>query len=338
MILVSFHGGKGDGAGASGGAAAGGYDNLIAYDDAGNELRRPVLNAKGMDLSELRGIHVVPNGYLWVASGGKRASAILCFQRSGSGLAWTGVSTVIEYAGKESPLLHPFDFTFDGQGFCYVSNQDTNTVARLKVSSDYTKATPASLPSTLPIGWFFDGTFVASSCGSLPSVHATQPVPLEAGLSVTVQRVHGRPKVTNSVRGVLTINGYLYVADEPEGVVKVYSLDGTYRGHSTHVKSPVHLLYTSGGLCVSSGSSIQYASLDPRSPASLAFKAVPSVNIDSVSGMAVDGAGTMYVGSRKANTCWTLRGFSPTTGPTHPPAQWPAKLPDNPEFLMYLAN
>jgi hypothetical protein len=96
MILVSFHGGKGAGAGASGGAAAAGYDNLIAYDDAGNELHRPLLKAKGVDMSELRGIHVVPNGHLWVASGGKHASAILCFQRSGSGLTWSYVSTVID--------------------------------------------------------------------------------------------------------------------------------------------------------------------------------------------------------------------------------------------------
>jgi hypothetical protein len=105
-----------------------------------------------------------------------------------------------------------------------------------------------------------------------------------------VQKVHGRPKVTKSVRGVLSINGYLYVADEPEGVVKVYALDGTYRGRSTHVKRPVHLLYTAGCLCVSSGSSIQYAGVDPQSPASLTFIAVPSVNIDSMSGMAVDGS------------------------------------------------
>jgi len=44
-------------------------------------------------LSELRGAYIVAPGVLWVASGGKSASAILSFK--GSGTAYTYASTAV---------------------------------------------------------------------------------------------------------------------------------------------------------------------------------------------------------------------------------------------------
>lgn len=77
MIVVGFHGGS-DGNGA--GAVSEGYNNLVAYDDDGRNPVCPILVGDKIPLppmSELRGIGIVPTGYLWVVSGGQDTSAIL---------------------------------------------------------------------------------------------------------------------------------------------------------------------------------------------------------------------------------------------------------------------
>ena len=257
-----------------------------------------------------------------------------------------------------SPLLHPFDFTFDDDGqYCYVSNQDTDVVARLENTANYTSAQPAPLPPSLqqiPNGLFLSGTFVACSLGRLPDqrIENTTPVAPDPGLCITVGHEKGKTKlkVLNSVRGVTWINGYLYVADEVARYIKIYAPDGTYRAKSTYLglhagtpqplpDAPVHLMYDAPSqcLCVSCGDSILYASLAGE-PATLDFQEVPNLpdKLTSVSGMTLSPAGDLYVGSRLGLQCWILRDFSPQTGPQGRSTSWAVK--DNPEFLLWVSD
>lgn len=367
MILVSFHGGN---AAVSTGVAAGAqpsakpHNNLEAYDDSGKTVNphgQPVLQGTPptVELLELRGLHQAPNGYLWVASGGTSASALLAYSPSTEQDAvWTYQYTVLSYDSSTlpspSPLLHPFDFSFDADGqYCYVSNQDTDVVARLEKTADSTWAQPAPLPPSLqqiPNGSFLSGTFVACSVGRLPDprIETTTAVAPDPGLCVTIGKEKGKKKqkVLNSVRGIISLNGYLYVADEVARYIKIYGPDGTYQAKSTYAgqqqplpDAPVHLLYhaPSQCLCVSCGDGILYASL-ARTPTTLDFEEVPNLpaKLASVSGMTVSPAGDLYVGSRLGLQCWILKDFSPQIGPRGSCTSWTVK--DNPEFLLWVSG
>jgi hypothetical protein len=359
MILVSFHGGDGsDGVKpCHKGKDGTPYNNLRAYDDNGSELNQGVaiLQGENLDLSELRGMAVAPNDYLWVASGGKAASTILAFERDGTPTNpyWTWQGTVKKFCYPKSPLLHPFDLSFDETASnCYVSNQDTDVVARLEQmdAKDYTSAEYADWPpflQNIPNANFLAGTFVASSDGRLPdkNIDGTTPVAEDAGLAIKTAVVKKNCKVVNSVRGVLWLKGLLYVADEVAGYIKMYSADGTYLGKSTYqgqrtpLGSPVHLLYHPGSdsLCVSSGDSILYAPVD-EAPETLDFRDVQDLppGLTSVSGMSLSPAGDLYVGSRTGCRCWCLKDFSPEM--TQPPQSTCWDVTDNPEFLLWVPD
>ena len=357
MILVSFHGGNGSDAADHDAAhkkPVTPYNNLRAYDDDGNELNRDgqVLQCQPVELLELRGINIVPNGYLWVVSGGMAASTILAYARQGSDPVWKYQGLVIQFSYPSSPLLHPFDFTFDEHPYCYVSNQDTDVVARLEgMAPAFTSASTAAVaPSLQKIlhSSFLDGTFVASSVKTLPDpkIAHTTPVAPDPGLCISIGKVKGKPKVLNSVRGVLWINNYLYVADEVAQYVKVYDPDGNYMGKSTCGSTgqptpfpgqPVHLLYhaESQCLCVSCGKSIFYASIEdaPTTPKFTKVHNLPSA-LTSVSGMTVSPGGDLYIGDREGLVCWRLCDFTPQTGPQSHVSSW--TVTDNPEFLLYV--
>jgi hypothetical protein len=237
----------------------------------------------------------------------------------------------VQYPGLDS-LLHPFGFTFDDLDQGYVSNQDSNVVVRMNVT-DFFSATATAVAPALPSeGTFLTGTFVASSNGSLPGVPPTTAVPLDAGLAVTV----AKGKVVNSVRGVLWANGYLYVADEVANAVKVYDVNGAYQGKGS-ITGPVHLLFSDGILYSGSGDNLFWAQLNADAPADINFSAVPKVKIDDIAGMTFGPAGQLYVASRTKNQIWTLADFSFDQGPSSV-AAWPNALPDEPEFVVYVAD
>src|SRR3954451_22588521 len=120
MLLVTFHGGSQ------------GVNNVGAYSDDGELQSLTVLTGADASLSELRALAFVADELVWVLSGGKHSSQILAFRGSGDSYAYAG--TVAEYP-KVNSLWHPFDFTV-ALPYAYVSNQDTNTVARLEVAED----------------------------------------------------------------------------------------------------------------------------------------------------------------------------------------------------------
>jgi hypothetical protein len=202
MLFVTFHGGKPE--------KNPHKNNVHAYDKDGKQITASVLDdTEGVILDELRGIYFFRN-LLYVAIANKMQNNLLCYQ--GSDTHYRFVSRFASQATCKG-ILHPFDLTFDGTKYCYVSSQDTNLVTRLTVSADGKTGTPAPIASAL-VGTFLSGTFVASSVGTL-SDPATTPVPQPMGLQYSAE---GAKK--HSVRGVAWINDALYVVDQPAGRVK----------------------------------------------------------------------------------------------------------------------
>jgi hypothetical protein len=285
-------------------------------------------------MSELRAIKLVASDLLWVVSGSKNASAIVAFRGAGARYHYAG--TVAELA-EISSLSHPFDVTLGGSGNCYVSNQDTDVVARLAVAADLLSASPAPVAPGLPSpGTFLPGTFVASSNGDLPGVAATTAVAAPAGLEVAFDHAG---KVAKSVRGVVWVNGALYVADEVANAVKVYDADGHYLGASTSVPGPVHLLATEQGgtvvLYVCNGTRVLSAVLDPAHPEKVHLHPVAGIDVPKVSGLALGAKTDLYAASRDAHEPAV---FKYTGFPAAPKLDRSFAVADVPEFLLHVPN
>ena len=313
MFLVTFHSG-----------------NVRAYSDDGCEKSKAVLSPEPQD-AELRALRLFLDGSLWVANGSKAQSAILGY--TGSGSSYSGGATIVEYPAAEA-LWHPFDFTFSPDGsLCYVSNQDTNVVARFVVGPGGKSMTPADVAPALH-GTFLHGTFVASSCKNLCKVRPTTAVDEQhGGLGVTCD---AKPpdccKPTHSVRGVLWTNGALYVADEPGNAVRVYGDDGTYLGAGT-VPAPVHLLEAFGHLYATGSGGIFISNLVPGSPASLSFPPAPSIELENASGMTIGPNNWLYAATRKPTGAQIVVFPHPEAVGAEPK---PFPVHADPEFVLYV--
>lgn len=314
MLFVTFHGGKPEQHAL--------LNNVHAYDKDGKKLTGTVLDdAAGVVLNELRGVCLRGN-LLYVVNANKDQNSILCYE--GGGTKFHFVSTFA--SGASCPgILHPFDLTFDDAGFCYLSSQDTNLVTRLKVSKDGRTGTPAMIAAGLAgHGEFPSGTFVGSSVGNLAGGRATAvAAPAGLGYSVTGEKKH-------SVRGVLWANDALYVADQPEGRVKVYDKDGRFLGQSNVVDSPIHLTLHEGHLYVSGGNEILTAKLK-RPGGDFALDVVPGLRIKNGSGMVFTEEGRLYLASRTENVIHKF-------GADLAPLKFECRLPDNPEFLLHVSQ
>lgn len=283
MLLVTFHGGSS------------GVNNVYAYDTASGALQtQTALQSAPLTKAELRGM-VSANSYLYVVNGGKDESNVMCFQAvSGSSVPtfkYVGVFVGPSLSKKrhfENSIGHPYAVQFDGSGFCYVSNQDTNVVAQAQVAADFKTATIQKgcrshylndLTGICPAAGcaYLDGTFAASQVGTLPDVEIeATPVPAANG-GLSVNPPTKITKVQNSVRDLAISNGVLLVCDEPSNLIRLYSLtDGTYLGESPALpKGPTHLAIFSNGLYVSAGDQLYWSSLsNPPTVASLSFQSV----------------------------------------------------------------
>jgi DNA-binding beta-propeller fold protein YncE len=314
VLLVSFHGGKPPGVG-----------NLAAYADDQSTIGTAMLCPPPPSGAELRGLELAPDGNLWVANGSKHQSTVAAY--SWNGKVYEYVTSVVDYLTAEA-LWHPFDLTFGaGAAYVYVSNQDTNVVARY----DYPGGSAAPAPALPANGNFLAATFVASECGELPGVRQTTPVKSgDGGLGVTCELEKGGCcKVSHSVRGVVWTNGALYVADEAGGAVRVYDGDGTYLGHEK-IDSPVHLLPSNGVLFVTAKGGVYASKLDPAHPEKLQFSPVKGMPADA-SGLAFDSSDRLYVAARTEKKIYRFLGAS------KPDPCWkPLGVPDDPEFLLYV--
>jgi hypothetical protein len=314
MLFVTLHGGKPE--------MDPHKNNVHAYDKDGNRITSTVLeDSDGVILNELRGVYLAGK-YLYVANANKTQNSLLCYEGSG-----TKYRFVSRFASNQNcdGILHPFDFVFDGLGYCYLSSQDTNVVTRLRVTDDGRIGRPAPVAAALPAaGKFLAGTFVASSNGNLCKP-ATTPTASPAGLAYSAVEAK-----KHSVRGLAWANGRLYVADQPAGTVKVYDITGKYLGQSNKLElgSPVHLVVHSGRLYVSGGNQVFTAAL-PSSPDKFVLKAIDNVKVKNSGGMAFGNSGNFYVASRTERT---ILKFDPDFNPV----RFHCDLPDDPEFLLHV--
>ncbi len=312
MLFVTFHGGH-----------PGKHplrNNIRAYDKNGKELTRAVLEeVNGVSLDELRSMRRVGK-LLYVAVANKQLNSVLCYR--GSGTTYRFISRFVSPETCRA-IVHPFDFAFDGNGFCYVSSQDTNLVTRLTVSADGKTGAPLGLaPALSAQGALLPGTFVASSVGSLCNL-STTPVKAPLGLEYSAE---GQKK--HSVRGVLWINKALYVVDQPAGRVKVYNREGELLGQSNQIESPVHLTAHNDRLFVSGGNEVFSAKLSQRA-GNFRLSPVRRLRIKNGGGMAFSKKGNLYIASRTENRIFKF-------DPDFRPMDFACELPDNPEFLLYV--
>ena len=247
MLFVTLHGGKPE--------KDPHKNNVQAYDKDGNRITSSVLDEhENVILNELRGIYLVGK-YLYVANANKTQNSVLCYEGSRTHYRFVSWFASIQTCDG---IVHPFDFTFDGLGHCYLSSQDTNVITRLIVSEEGKIGRPAPVATALPpFGKYLAGTFVASSNGNL-SNPPTTPAANPAGLAYSDVEAK-----KHSVRGVVWANGRLYVADQPAGAVKVYDIAGKHLGQSAKLEdgAPIHLVVRNGVLYVSGGNHVLAAKL-----------------------------------------------------------------------------
>lgn len=328
MWYISFHGGSG------------GVNNILAYHDSGHQHSQPHLLPKGGSnpaLQELRSFGLVGD-LLYVVNAYKKYSQILVYEAGGDG----GYSFKEVFASKDTinSILHPYDLTFDPQGDCYVSSQDTNVVTGLEGADSPLQVASYLQQQYPPPDEFLAGTIVASSIGALPGVPTPTPpdvlVPQGLGVSFTDDT---NTRVANSVRGVLFYNGYLYVADEPANAVKVYDgstgeLSGQIAGDN--LSAPVQLLLaaTTGVLYIGSSGNDSVVSYDLSQGAPSGIVAPTTFiggEVKHISGMAFDADGYFYAAERKAQK---IKKFPPDGSGGG--EDFITDLPDDPEFILYV--
>jgi hypothetical protein len=366
MLLVTFHGGKSPG-----------INKVFCYNTTTKALitDQALTNIDSTPLSELRAL-VFSNGFLYVANGGKSVSNVLTFQLQGSQqptqFAYVAnfIDPILSKKGHfETSIAHPFSLAFDGAGFAYISNQDTNVVAQVAVSANFQTGTLGSgcqsaylngLKSSLCPNnpcVFLDGTFVASQQGSLDGVNvtATDVGSQFGGLAVSISPTTG--KVQNSVRDVAIANGLLFVCDEPSKVIRIYALpNGDYLGATTALSDkPTHLTVQNGGLYLSAGGGLYWSPLPASSsnPALQFQKVLTAPDKITIGGITFDqsnatatvymcfqaGTGGAFGGSIQSfNFAQTSSGTPPafTNGAVF--ASSPADFTDTPEFVLYLPD
>lgn len=319
------------------GETDGGVNNIYVYHNSGELHAQPELLPSGCSnpvLCELRGFALNGN-LLYVVNANKGVSQILRYE-SASGGAFT-FKDIFVAKDTVNSILHPYDLTFDADGNCYVSSQDTNVVTRLQANG-----APLPIASYLtqqypPPQQFLAGTFVASSTGALPHVPTPAPpdVPTPQGLSVSFTDKTDK-KVANSVRGVLFYKGYLYVADEPSDAVKVY--DGTTGQLSGQIagdklSAPVQLLLNKTTLYIGSTGNASVVSYDLSQGVPTGIvkpKKFITGDVKHVSGMAFDADGNFYAAERKAKSIKKFDGDGNYVG------KFIEDLPDDPEFILYV--
>jgi hypothetical protein len=346
MLLVSIHGGAG-------------LENLLAYSDDGKALPGPVLDFGNTPPTtcEFRGMRLAPDGALWVLNGSKDESAILRFVGSRPPYKLAGRLAVYTnppdspFTPKINSLWHPFELVLvpsAGGALCFVSNQDTDVVARLKADLTSQHVVPVPPPQTLPPGKYLEGTFVACSRKKLPDVPETEPVPCsEGGLDVKIEVVKGKEKVMHSVRGLALTNEVLYVADEPARAIKVYDLLGRFSGHESPVggEEPVHLLAatdpSSGNpvLYVTAHTGVFWSPLQKGKPDALNFQRCISAKVASGIVLGADPR-TLYVGERGNCRIKQYTNFIPKPGNPSATREWDVKsakgVEQEVEFLLYV--
>jgi hypothetical protein len=332
---------------------------VSAYADDGGCLNVTVLEqSTAWPIKELRGLGFGPGGSLYVvdSASSKKVSAILQYNGTPDSNGTHAFEWAYTATDQAKGLMHPFAFTFGADGSCFVSCQDSNVVLHLAAPGGSGAGVPLAVALALAAikdSTFILGTFVASSNGKLPDVpcvatNVAQPMGLDVAFVDTMET-----KVANSVRDVLFSQeapyphegSVLFVADEPGNAVKVYDLDGNLLvavADATLIQSPVHLCLNDGMLYIGCNGRLQIGTIQVTgwvvcyTLATGTLATTPSiVGLRSVGGMGIGGDGALYVADRKA--CVVYRWDGEALAQFIPPTSGQS-LPDEPEFLLYVAD
>jgi len=312
-LYVGFHGGTG----------ARNRNNIHAYDAGGTKLGKALDKSslpKGVDLRELRGFELGPDGNLYVVNAFEEYSQVLRFSgaRNARGRHEL-IDVFVELDRKSNPgLVHPFDIAFSPRGDVYVSAQDTNLVLRYwgPNASDGKPGTPMPLPPKL-----------AGSSG------ASKLAPGTFVVSDRLAGKHNLPVGLQAVRDVhFDSSGQLLVVDEGTGGNgRVLRMDqkGNVLEHAGCLPSPTHLVgLATGGtyyLSCKDDNAVWRATGN-----TLDFRQwLQDGDLDAPSGMALDSEGWLFVASRLGNAVYRCRADDvPSSGGVVVEG-----LKDHPEFL-----
>lgn len=304
---LTFHGGQG----------RSDLNSIHAY-DANGRWKRKALDRSSLpadiELRELRGHTIGPDGDLYVANAFHGYSQILRFHGSRDKRGKHAFRDVfVQRDDVHNPgLSHPFNLTFDERGDLYVTSQNTSLTLRYHgPRSTVGKAgAPMPLPASLAQlenNKFSPGTFCASS----------QEIP--DGLKV--------------VREALFAAGRLYVADRDADCVRKYHPEtGAYLGAVTApgmIDKPIHLAHSGDILYIGNRGNESVVKCDLSSEQVLPFIHPKAGGLNNPSGLALVGDGYFYVGSRGSRQVLRFR-LSDGMPDKRP---FIDKLEDEPQFI-----
>lgn len=242
-ILVTFHGGSGDGA----------QNNVWALDADGDVVTDTFLAPpKGVKLDELRDMQFADDGSLFVVNANKNRNEVLRFAAPpDGGLPWRMVGTTPYSQGLTAAnpgLAHPYGVALSpDEQTLFASSQDTSVVTRLggPTAAGPSQGVPGAVGSAwTPLGSLLAGTLVPGSVE--PSVKIPAPRPN------TISQSDGGLKAPRGI--ALSPDGrFLYAADDSGagGVRRYIAASGEFLGYAIDPATadrPVGVITDSSGV------------------------------------------------------------------------------------------
>lgn len=274
---------------------------------------------------EMRGMALDAQGLLYVANGAKSASAVYVFSQPDSKGVRSPVAVLVQSGTTNPGIDHPYGLTMapsitdlvTAHGTLYVSNQDSNAVCAYEVQGGTTQlqATPLAVASYLttigPASSFYPGEVVGSQTGESSGGITPPDVPKPAGLSIdfTPSAATKSTSAQHSVRGVLFVDGTLFVADEDNDSVNLYdATSGEFASQITGLDEPVGLAFdpTSSLVYIAAKSTIYTCDTDGGSLQTVAK------GLDTVSGITVGPDGSVFFALRTQKELYVLDPTDPS--------------------------
>jgi hypothetical protein len=347
MFIVTFHGGSS------------GTQQLYSYEDDGSGGAPYLTAATPPPTTGFRDIQFLPAstaGFFYLVNSYMEASDV--FQISPQ--ATTVPAPMVNGVGGTGTVLcsvyHPFGIAFDSaMEVCYVSNQDSNTVARVNGPIATNPGQPMAInPVLLQLPnnpTFLPGTFVASQIPLSPPgcPTPTSVGPDLGGLAASPSTLQPDQTPSNSVRGVAVIGTTLYVADEVDNCIRTYdTAAGAYLGTIADTQglalSPTHLLANGGLLYISvspaeANAGALVLSFDPSTQILSPVVSNPGTEgpyVGHPAGMTFDGSGNFYLADLDGQVVYQFNpDFTLASNEPFLP-QGGGQMPDQPEFILWV--
>jgi len=280
----------------------------------GSVLRGAPAGEAGDSLKDLRGMCLLGDGSLLVVNAWMQDTRIVQFGKPGA----DGVrdfERVFIQGGSDNPgLVHTYAVVVAPDGSVYCSNQDTNTVTRYAGPGSATPGKPLPIPQALSnFGNLAPGTFIPNSKTS--------------------------PEGLVEVRGIaFGADGTLYVADRSASRVSAYDPKTGERtsviaSEKDGLKHPIQLTFSPDGRYLYIGDNLAHCvwRKDFDSGEFTKFIASGTGGLEAPSAL-VATTSHLMVGNRKQKSILRFRLPEGKLDP-HPFVE---KLPDDPEFLLFL--